>query len=39
MIDHDDIFGAKNQKKSPEQLRAIRVQLDEFIQDAELTLT
>ncbi|PKH03790.1 hypothetical protein CXF72_04230 [Psychromonas sp. MB-3u-54] len=39
MVDHDDIFGLKNQKKSPEQLRSIRVQLDKFIQDADLTLT
>ncbi|MCP4990256.1 MAG: hypothetical protein GY928_30720 [Colwellia sp.] len=38
MVTHDDIFGAKNQKYNPAELKSLKIQLDKFIQEADTTL-
>ena len=38
MVDHDDIFGAKSQKYNPAELKALKIQLDQFVQEADTNL-
>lgn len=39
MLDHDEIFGDKNQKYSPEELRQLRKELNDLIIKADIQLS